>query len=146
MAQRNFSWNGAGVKSRMKRAQIAGINATMGACVTHAKNNHQDWDNQTATLEGGINLVDYAHPVARGVEGLWGVQDVVYARILELGGTIRPVKAKELAIPQPGGGVVLVQSVTIPAKPYLRPAADEQYPKLSMNIRRAYAADTRPLQ
>lgn len=137
MARRNFSWNGRGIKSRMKRAQIAAINATMGACVGEAKRNH-DWQNQTGILEGGIDIVDYAQEIGTEVAGVWGVQDVLYARIHELGGVIRPVNAKALAIPQPDGGVVFVQSVTIPARPYLRPAADREYPKLGRRIQRAF--------
>jgi len=96
--------------------------------------------------------------------GRFGGNDVRYARIHELGGTIRPQRAKSLAIPLPaaktGAGVsgrpgprdfpdlqfmpsknprnvgilatpagvpmfVLRRSVTIPARPYLRPALDQ---------------------
>ncbi len=75
--------------------------------------------------------------IATGAEGTWGVNDAVQARMLELGGVIKPVNAKALAIPQPGGGVVFVASVTIPAFPYLRPAGDATYPSLAMRIQRA---------
>lgn len=92
--------------------------------------------------------------------GRFGGADVRYARIHELGGTIRPKRAKNLAIPtdaaKTGAGVsrvpsprdmalswaptnngpgmlvdesgtpmfILRKSVTIPARPYLRPALD----------------------
>ena len=47
--------------------------------------------------------------------------------------------AKALAIPLPDGGVAFAKSVTIPARPYLRPAADVHYASLPSNIRKAYA-------
>ena len=52
-----------------------------------------------------------------------------------------PVKARALAIPQPDGSVRFAKSVIIPARPYLRPAADATYGKLPSNIRKAYEAD-----
>lgn len=121
----------------MKDAQIAGVNGTMGAAVNHAKRNHP-WQNRTAMLEGAINVTDPARPIATGVEGVWGVNDQVQARILEVGGVITAKNAEALAIPLPGGGVVFRKSVEIPAYPYLRPAGDAQYPQLAQRIRRAY--------
>lgn len=44
---------------------------------------------------------------------------LVYARIHQLGGVIRPKKARSLAIPLGGGKVLRLQKVTIPARPYL---------------------------
>lgn len=137
MTKKNLTWNGKAVSERMRRAQVVGVNKTMGEAVVHAKSNHA-WQNQTAALEGGIGIVDYAAPEGDGVKGVWGVQDIVYARMQEEGGTIVPKNAKALAIPQPGGGVVFVKSVKIPARPYLRPAADAKYPGLITNIRVAY--------
>src|SRR3546814_4715521 len=96
-----------------------------------------DWSSDVCSSD----LVDYAAPIEGGVGGSWGVNDVVYALMMELGGVIKPVNAKALAIPQPGGGVVFAQSVTIPAYPYLRPAADETYPTLGRRIQRAYDKD-----
>ncbi|SCW61793.1 hypothetical protein SAMN02927924_01697 [Sphingobium faniae] len=137
MAEKSLEWNGKAVTERMRQAQIAGINRTMGASVQHARDNHT-WQNRTGVLEGGIDIVDYAAETAEGAKGVWGVHDVRYALIHELGGTIEPVNAKALAIPQPDGGVRLVKKVTIRAQPYLRPAADAKYPSLADNIRKAY--------
>lgn len=67
--------------------------------------------------------------------GTWGSKAVKYALIHELGGVIVPVRAKFLKIPQPDGSFRFVKSVTIPARPYLRPAADAVYPQLAANIR-----------
>lgn len=137
MASQSLVWNGDAVTERMRAAQIAGINATMGACVVFSKRNHA-WQNRTGVLEGGIGIADYAAEDARGVRGVWGVQDVKYALIHELGGTITAKTAKALAIPLPDGGVAFAKSVTIPANPYLRPSADANYPSLGDRIRRAY--------
>ncbi|MEP9402039.1 hypothetical protein [Sphingomonas sp. VNH70] len=137
MATVDIDWQGPAIGAKMQAAQIAGVNGTMARCVQHAKTNH-DWENRTATLEGGIAIVDYAVVAGAGVRGTWGVQDVVYALIHELGGVIKPVTAKALAFGDGQGGMVFVQSVTIPARPYLRPAADKLYPGLATRIRKAY--------
>jgi phage gpG-like protein len=44
---------------------------------------------------------------------------LVYARIHQLGGIIRPKRAPALAIPIGGGKVIKLQKVTMPARPYL---------------------------
>lgn len=137
MARKNLNWNGPAVSAKMKAAQIAGVNETMAATTVQAKRNH-DWENQTGVLEGGVNVITFARDVAEGVKGVWGVQDVKYALSHELGAVITPKSAKALAIPQDDGGVAFVQSVTIPARPFLRPAADEIYPSLAGRIKRSY--------
>ncbi|MED5546199.1 MAG: phage morphogenesis protein [Pseudomonadota bacterium] len=95
---KSLTWNGKAVKARMKAAQREGVNRTMAGAVRHARDNH-NWDNQTGILEGAINIITFAYENEKGVTGVWGVQDVAYARIRELGGTITPKKAKFLAIP-----------------------------------------------
>lgn len=163
-------WKGDELIAGMRAAEREGVNRTMAECVQHAKSSH-NWENRTGVLEGGIDIVVYAVVIPTGVEGTWGVYDVAYARIHELGGTIEPKNAKFLAIPisdaarRAGsprqmanlayvqslkGQPMLVDSstgdvhyllrkhVTIPARPYLRPAGDAKYPNLPANIRKAY--------
>jgi len=134
---KSLTWKGDALTAKMRQAQKLGVNATMSKAVQHAKNNHA-WKNRTGILEGSLDIVNYAREVPGGVEGRWGSQDVVYALIHELGGTIVPKKAAALAIPQPDGSVRFAKSVTIPARPYLRPAADAVYPQLVANVRKAY--------
>lgn len=134
---KSLNWKGDALTAKMRKAQILGVNSTMSKCVQHAKANHS-WKNQTGILEGSLDIVDYAAVKGAGVEGRWGSQDVKYALIHELGGVIVPKKAKALAIPQPDGSVRFVKSVTIPARPYLRPAADALYPTLAAAVRTAY--------
>lgn len=143
---KSLKWFGKAVKGRMRDAQILGVNQTMAACVADAKRNHT-FQNRTGILEGGIDIAVYAAPSSDGgVKGTWGVRDVVYARIHELGGVITPKKGKALAIPDPNrpGGILLVKSVTIPKRPYLRPAADTQYPKLAKRIAKAFNRSSKP--
>ncbi|MFQ5775861.1 MAG: hypothetical protein ACE5GS_15165 [Kiloniellaceae bacterium] len=135
-----LKWEGKAVTARMRRAMIAGVNQTMAAAVNEAKRSHA-WQNRTGTLEGSIDIHDFAAPTdrGRGVRGLWGSRDVRYALIHELGGVIRPKTARALFIPDRAGGVAaVVAQVTIPARPYLRPAADKHYPSLSRRIRAAF--------
>lgn len=137
VARQSLVWKGEAITAKMRAAQKAGVNGTMGASVVQAKSSHA-WQNRTGVLEGGIDVVDYAREDTSGVVGEWGVRDVKYALIHELGGTIVPKVAKALAIPQADGSVRFVKSVTIPARPYLRPAADAIYPSLAGRIRVAY--------
>ena len=55
----------------------------------------------------------------------WTATDRVYARIHEFGGVIRPKTANALRFQTKDGNWVITQSVTIPARPYVRPALDE---------------------
>jgi hypothetical protein len=137
-ARESLVWHGEAITEKMRAAQKAGVNATMAACTIEAKSSHA-WQNRTGVLEGGIDVVDYARQDGDGVVGQWGVRDVVYALIHELGGTIVPKVAKALKIPMPDGSFRFVKSVTIPPRPYLRPAADKLYPTLADRIRRAFA-------
>jgi hypothetical protein len=137
MAKKTLKWNGKAVSDRMKAAQIEGVNRTMASCVNTSKSSHE-WKNRTSVLEGGIDIVDYAVEEGSGVKGVWGVRDVRYALIHELGGWIRAKAAKALAIPMIDGSLRFVKAVFIPARPYLRPSADANYPSLAQRIRKAY--------
>lgn len=58
---------------------------------------------------------------------------MIYGRIHELGGVIRPVAAKALHFVVDGVHVV-TQLVHIPARPYLRPAVDEHQDEIQQAI------------
>ena len=111
-------WRGKQVLSKLRRAQVKGVNVTMGASAEHAKNNHP-WTSRTFELEASIGIATFARAKGRGVSGIWGSLDIAYALIHELG--------SEASSGQ-----------NIPARPYLRPAADAQYPALASNIRKAF--------
>lgn len=52
--------------------------------------------------------------------------NVVYARIHEYGGVITPVSGEFLRFENQEGEEVFVRSVTLPPRPYLRPALEEE--------------------
>lgn len=148
---KSLVWKGKAVTGKMRQAQVLGVNATMAACVVQAKDNHV-WNNQTGILEGSIDIAEYAAPKGAGVEGAWGSKDVKYARIHELGGTIEHPGGTPYFIAEDGMARFVSlddpraadlpktrpHDIVIPARPYLRPAADAKYPDLAGNIRKAY--------
>ena len=109
----SLNWRGDEVQKKMESCIKQGINQTMSAAAIHAKQNHP-WQNRTGTLEGSIRPVTAAHKEGDEFVGLWGSTDVAYALVLETGG------------------------VRMPAFPYLRPAADAEYPKLAGRIRNSF--------
>lgn len=151
MALQSLKWTGPAVTEKLRAAQIAGVNRTMGACVKHAKDNHP-WQNRSTVLEGSIDVVDYAAEVAEGVKGSWGSRDVEYALAHELGATIEHPGGTAYMIGDDGKAVFVSNDspaaaelprtkphqIVLPARPYLRPAADELYPTLAENIRKAH--------
>jgi len=137
-----LKWYGKQVSEKVRAAQVRGVNATMAACVTGAKRNHT-WNNRTGVLEGSIDIAEPAAlQVGGGVKGVWGSKDVRYALIHELGGVIRPVRALALKFRADDGSFVVTKQVKIPPRPYLRPAADKEYPKLAKRIRKAFESST----
>ncbi len=111
----SLKWEGDKVIKKMDKCIIQGMNQTMAKAVEHAKKNHAPgWENITGVLEGSIRAVKAAHKVADGFISLWGSVDVSYALVLELGG------------------------VHMTPRPYLRPAADAEYPQLTDRIARCF--------
>ena len=118
-------------------AQLA-IDATMSAAIKHAKQNHSAGAHgqqrfvtgghirrkgqQAGDLERSIRIQKHARQKGRSIVGTWGSIGIVYARRTELG-----VQGKD------SKGRVFNQ----PSFPFLRPAADAEYPKLFGRIRRA---------
>jgi hypothetical protein len=137
-----LAWKGDAVKAKVRAAAILGVNQTMAQAVTHAKRNHP-WHNRSTTLEGGISILFNAAPQDAGVRGSWGVFDVAYALAQEVGAIIRPVTKKALRFKLPDGSYVVAKQVVLPARPYLRPAADVCYPRLGHNIKTAFAGGDR---
>ena len=114
----SVKWRGKQVLSKVRRAQVDGVNKTMQASATHARENHEWISRSFPGLETSIKISTFARPDGKGVSGIWGSQDIAYALVHELGS-------------DPSSGQ------NIPARPYLRPAADARYPSLARNIRKA---------
>jgi hypothetical protein len=71
--------------------------------------------------------------------GRWGIFENAYARIQELGGTIKQDE-KTVTMKTKKGKVTYIRSareIVLTAKPYLMPAADAKYPELAANIQAA---------
>lgn len=119
----SLRWDGDKVMKRVRNAAKAGIDDTMAAAVLYAKENHP-FQNRTSTLEGSIQIETYA--TERGADevyGRWGSLDVVYALRIEFG-----FQGKDS----------LGRAFNQRAYPFLRPAADAEYPKLAKRIRRHF--------
>lgn len=124
-----LNWKGDAVKRAFAGAAASAIDATMSAATMQAKENHsagahgqQRFVTHTSELERSIRISKSARRKGNAVVGTWGSIGVVYARRIEMG-----FQGKDSA------GRVFNQ----PAFPFLRPAADVEYPKLAGRIRRA---------
>lgn len=118
------SWRGPQITEKAIVASKLGVDATMAACVTHAKNNHP-FTNRTGTLEGSLGVDEFAQIVGLLIVGRWGSLSVSYAIFMEfLRGEIMGDTGWTRS--RDGGG------------PFLRPAADFQYPILRARIRAAF--------
>jgi len=83
-----------------------------------------------ALTEGGRTLVDHGHlrdsvTYQASAEGVRQGTNLVYARIHQLGGTIRPRNGRALAF-RAGGRTVLRRSVTMPRRSYLGVSAEDR--------------------
>lgn len=119
----SLDWHGDEIRRRVVNAAKVGIDTTMAAAVLHAKEYHP-WQNRTGTLEGSIRIYTYATERGDEVYGRWGSMDVEYAARLEFG-----FQGKD----------ALGRTYGQRAYPYLRPAADAEYPRLSRRIKRAFS-------
>jgi hypothetical protein len=124
-----LNWKGDQVKRTYANAAALAIDATMSAAIMHAKQNHsagahgmKRFVTQKSPLERSIRIKTPARQRGGTIVGTWGSIGIVYARRIEMG-----FQGKDSA------GRVFNQ----PAFPFLRPAADVEYPKLAGRIRRA---------
>lgn len=92
---------------------------------------------KTGTLARSITVHTTSTP--RSAEAEIGT-NLEYARIQELGGTVRPVHARLLHWVDDSGDDIFARSVTIPARPYLRPAFDENQAAAAAAIGRVLRA------
>ena len=111
--------------SAAARGQIAEDAVTEGAAViqSYAQLNalHGFSRNQRGTLRNSI--YPEVHRTATGAEAEIGPK-VIYGRIQELGGTIRPVKAKVLHF-RIDDRDIYAKQITLPPRPYLAPAVND---------------------
>ena len=129
-----LNWQGDQVKRHVHTAAMKGVNSIMADCVKDAK---ADVSVVTALLQGSIQL-RAARLLKDVVVGIWGSFGVKYALPVELGTRphlIRPRSKKALYWKGAEHPVKVVHHPGTRGKPYLRPAADKNYPNLAARIR-----------
>lgn len=104
-------WNGEQVKRKAVTASRKGIDETMSKCVIVAKGRVRV---KTATLQGSLRM-EPAVVLGQRIKGTWGSFDVNYALWQEIG------------------------TSRMSGQPYLRPAADAEYPQLKARIKANFA-------
>ena len=125
--QVTVSWDMKEVDKMMQRLQDAGMSGTTslvqggGVIEAHAKINlNSQGLHKTGQLANSIQVYDKeAWSVKVGSVG------VIYAAIHEFGGVIKAKRVKALHWVGEDGKDYFAKSVRIPARPYLRPAVDE---------------------
>lgn len=124
-------WEGDRLIRKMHRAEAEAVNTTMAACVKHAKAGHgkgahaqKRFVTRSSDLERSLRIIQPAKRQRNATVGLWGSVGLAYARRIELG-----FQGKDKL------GRVYDQT----GFPFLRPAADAEYPKLGDRIDREIA-------
>jgi hypothetical protein len=146
-------WKGPEVRAKVVTAASVGVDATMAACVREAKADHPAYppasepDTRFASRTGHEvgSIVIFEEAMWRSPErigGQWG-GDSDYSLFLEIGTSIQGPTAQARAIAADGD----LSAVTPPIgpkmapRPYLRPAADRQYPLLGVRIGQAFRGE-----
>lgn len=107
--------------SKVVRSEVSldALEAGAQVIATYAQDNARNKLNKHPTG----NLVNSIGVRREGKTVLAGVFGVVYAKIHEFGGVIK-ARGKALVFKAEDGHIVITKKVTIPARPYLRPAVD----------------------
>lgn len=115
--------NTAGVMDDLDGRAARALKRVAMVVETRAKANVRDRLNTTGTAVGGL-MGSITHVMrGKGFDSVARIgPQVVYGAIHEFGGVITPKSAPALVFQTADGEWHVVQSVTIPARPYLRPA------------------------
>lgn len=98
---------------------------------------------QGGARPGGVGASEQyreVHVVGEKIVGLFG-SEVEYAGIHEFGGVINAKNAKYLRFKTFDGSWHSVKSVTIPARPYLKPAAEKEQPRIAEMLAKRFAQE-----
>lgn len=116
--------------ARQARGRLLGaVRKSVAQVTRRAKINVRQKLNTTGTSTGALSgSIGYDVDGSR-LAGHVGTA-MIYARIHEFGGVIRPVRAPMLRFTLPDGTFVRTKRVTIPARPYLTPALEESMPEI----------------
>ena len=105
------------------QAAFAGGHVIEGAAKINASAGRPGLQIKTGALVGSINVS--TSKVTRGFAQVDVGPSVLYARIHEFGGIIVPTSKSMLSWVNDAGERVFANAVHIPARPYMRPAVDE---------------------
>ena len=117
------TWHGDEIAAKFIAASKLAVDQTTAAAVVHAKDHHE-FQNISGTLEGSLQMRP-AELQGSQVVGQWGSMDVLYAAF------------QELMAGETGFGITRSQQG---GHPFLRPAADAEYPNLMARLRAALMA------
>jgi hypothetical protein len=106
MSTSKLTWHGDAIKAKAREAARLAVDETTASCVAPAKDRVRV---KTRILQGSIQFRPATEEGSR-IVGRWGSFDVNYALVQEI-------------LPEPRG------------RAYLRPAADQEYPKLAARIK-----------
>lgn len=125
---------GAVTGEQLRKAAIAGGQVIEARAKINVEKTFSSKSTGGAGLAGSIQTT-VAEATSTHVEVDVG-PTVIYGRIQELGGVIVPVFKKMLSWVSDTGERIFAFAVTIPARPYLRPAADESEDDILDAVRR----------
>jgi len=111
----------------MEAAKAGGF-VVEGAAKVNASSGRPGLEVQTGALVGSIETTEAKSTKTRAEVNVG--PSVLYAAIHEFGGIIVPVVAKMLSWISDTGERIFANAVHIPARPYLRPAIDENEDKI----------------
>jgi len=140
-----LKWYGDAVEQKVHDATRKAIDDITSTCVLSAK---RKVALDTTLLQGSIEMRP-AHMDAKGIVGLWGSFNNKYALFIELGtdphwppiDALRPWARRKLG--DENLAFPVARSISIHGtkpQPFLRPTADEEYPKLTAKIRTYYGS------
>jgi phage gpG-like protein len=117
------------------RGEVLGKVAMAGGLVIEAqakKKVEETFENKLGNLAGSIQTTLVSSAANQAVVEVGPT--AIYGRIQELGGTIVPVNAKMLFWVNEAGESRAAWSVTLPARPYMKPAAENYMSEINEAI------------
>jgi hypothetical protein len=149
-----LTWYGGRVADKVAAAAAIGVERTMSECVSRAKDDHPAFPpasepytrfhSRSGFEVGAIVIMEPAalRDVTH-VGGRWGA-DSNYALFLEIGTSTDGPTAEQRAL-EAGGDMSMIAPAIGPLmapRPFLRPAADAEYPLLATRIGAAFRGET----
>jgi hypothetical protein len=138
-------WMGPQIAKKLDNASKKAIDETTMACVTKAK---QRSPRDTTLLQGSIEMRP-AVGEGKDIKGEWGAFNNLYALFVELGTDphfppvemLKPWARRKLGDENAAWPVAInISKHGTKPHPFLRPVADEEYPKLKGRIKKHYVS------